>query len=275
MLVANMVWQIARRQLDFFEQIKWAHDNGFEAVSFHSCNCLNGGRGIAPDNISLNDLNRLKSVLSDFKSVDIHAPFENFDINLSSPNELIRKASVQCIKKSINFAAELNADTLTVHTGKMREYLSGNSAGAPLAESLFELEPELKKGDLMLGVEVDTPLGYELVRNVDLPHAGITLDTGHMCFDNGRGWREYGSIANVIREYHDKLVHMHFHDFNGGKDHLPLGQGEIDFREIIQALCEVGFEGSLCLELSPQYAEETDIIESKEILLNLISELKE
>lgn len=56
---------------------------------------------------------------------------------------------------------------------------------------------------------------------LESPVFGLNLDIGH-CH----------AIANAdeafFRQHEDKLIHMHGHDGLGKKDHLPLGEGEID-----------------------------------------------
>lgn len=52
----------------------------------------------------------------------------------------------------------------------------------------------------------------------------LTFDIGHSHSVNG--------IDETFRNRHlDKLFHMHAHDAKGGKDHLPLGTGEINISE--------------------------------------------
>ena len=53
------------------------------------------------------------------------------------------------------------------------------------------------------------------------PAFALTLDVGHeMCL----GYKD----SHVFERYPDKLAHMHLHDCDGKKPHLPLGEGKMD-----------------------------------------------
>lgn len=56
---------------------------------------------------------------------------------------------------------------------------------------------------------------------LECPAFGLTLDTGHdFCMGGVDGaW---------IRERGSRLYHIHLHDAEGKRNHLPLGQGELD-----------------------------------------------
>ena len=53
------------------------------------------------------------------------------------------------------------------------------------------------------------------------PVFGLTFDVGH---NHSCG----GMDEPYIREQKEKLYHMHLHDAQGGKNHLALGEGELD-----------------------------------------------
>ena len=271
MLIGNMAWKLGTKTLP--EQIIWAGKNDFKAVSFHTNKHLSGGGcGIDPETCHKNEFENLKKALEGFQQIDIHAPFDNFDVILTSLNERVRKASVDTINASVKFASRIKASTVTVHPGNANARIGLPKYSAVFLDSLNELEQVAAEYNIFIGVEVDTKPGYELVYGAGLPHVGLTLDTGHMCFENGRGYREFGTIENVIRKYADKLFHVHIHDYDGKHDHLPPRQGNIDFKEIIAALNAIKYTGNICLELSPLYAQEKEIIDSKKYLEELITE---
>lgn len=52
----------------------------------------------------------------------------------------------------------------------------------------------------------------------------LTLDIGHEhCSDK--------ADESFFERHADRVIHMHVHDAKGNKDHLPLGEGEIDLKE--------------------------------------------
>ena len=62
------------------------------------------------------------------------------------------------------------------------------------------------------------------------PEAGVLLDTGHA---HVNGW----DIPAVVKALGKRLVACHLHDNSGqGDEHLPIGQGSIDWRGYFKAI---------------------------------------
>jgi sugar phosphate isomerase/epimerase len=58
-------------------------------------------------------------------------------------------------------------------------------------------------------------------------------------------------IDTHIRRWHERLVNVHIEDMRSGvHEHLMFGEGEIEFRPIIEAFRAVGYAGALHVELS-------------------------
>ncbi len=54
----------------------------------------------------------------------------------------------------------------------------------------------------------------------------------------------------MIRQFGDRLHHLHVHDNKGQSDrHLPPGTGTINWREVVRALREVGYDETMTLEV--------------------------
>lgn len=83
----------------------------------------------------------------------------------------------------------------------------------------------------------------ELERLMTLTRIGFCPDTAHLAAGGG-------DPAAIIRKYPDRIRHVHLKDLR--KDpftFLPLGQGELDFPDIIQAIKESGYDSWLMVEL--------------------------
>ena len=92
-----------------------------------------------------------------------------------------------------------------------------------------------------LGVTVD-----EMKRVFDAipsPYFGLTLDVAHASLlPNG--------VESFINAMPDKIISTHISDNDMILDHhLPVGEGKIDFRKAFKQLIEVGFKGTLNIEL--------------------------
>lgn len=74
------------------------------------------------------------------------------------------------------------------------------------------------------------------------PAVGVCLDTGHTWL--GGSWRRFVEVAGA------RLTHVHIHDNHGYlDDHLPPGDGVLNWNEIRQSLDDAGFDGWAMLEL--------------------------
>jgi sugar phosphate isomerase/epimerase len=82
-----------------------------------------------------------------------------------------------------------------------------------------------------------------------LPALGMTLDLGH-----GQILSRPNAAFAFIARFPDRVRHVHLHDNHGGTGvqddvHLPIGQGRIDFPDILRALREAGYAAGLSLEV--------------------------
>jgi len=266
MRIGLMVWEIGER--GFFEQFKWAAAHGFEEIAFHTCPLLAPRRGIDPEAMTPDDWVRLKAVTAPFADVDIHAPFDNYDVSLVTPNERIREASLELLEETLRTAGRLKAKTVTVHTGPTGAAIPAQGQRRLLAESLMALDELAAALGVRIGLE--TTDEFDLFQQVTFESTGVTLDVGHLSFNGGEAYEPWGSLGGLIRHLGASIVHVHLHDYDGQRDHLPLGAGNIDFAEVISALKEIGYEGALCLELAPSPTIEEDYLRSRDQLRSLL-----
>lgn len=101
----------------------------------------------------------------------------------------------------------------------------------------FEPEP---------GMLVDTMDRYaHLAKRVDHPAFGLTLDVGHLhCLG------EVPTAPHAAR-WKERLWNIHIEDMRPGvHDHLPFGEGTMDFAEVFAGLRAAGYAGGLHVELS-------------------------
>ena len=82
-----------------------------------------------------------------------------------------------------------------------------------------------------------------------VPDAGFHLDIGHANLNLGLG--EPNRTAALLKAFSDRLAHVHISDNRGGPAdlHLPLGTGAIDWKGQARNLKEVGWDGTITLEV--------------------------
>ncbi len=198
----------------------------------------------------------------------VHAPV--WDLNIGSNNRKIRQVSIDEIITSLDFARELDASLVVVHPSpgilnmpvgewSKQEYemLTGDSRRIMaqennIVESLQKLADYAP--DVLIGVEnlVFPHEAYrsphemkDLIVRVNRSNVGLTLDVGHAQVSG----HNPASYIDVLR---DELYHVHLHDNYGTIDeHLPLGEGVIDYVGIIQLLRKIDYLGVVNLEFTP------------------------
>ena len=110
----------------------------------------------------------------------------------------------------------------------------GAAASIPIC-----LEPEP-------GMFVDSLAAYrELRRRLARDELGTTLDVGHLLVT------ESGAPHEHLAEFAATLKNVQLDDARRGvHEHLPLGEGEIDFAPLFAELRRLGYRGPVALELS-------------------------
>ncbi|MEM1514916.1 MAG: sugar phosphate isomerase/epimerase [Thermoproteota archaeon] len=186
-------------------------------------------------------------------SVSIHAPFA--DINIASTSPFIRNAIMRRLERSMRLSARLNPEYWVFHPG-IRSAISDIIPGLDWRinlDSVRSLLKEARKYGIRIAIEntpktfpfvikyvEDLERFYEEMGNEGL-ELGITLDVGHanIC----------GQLNEIMRLFHEKIVHVHLHDNNGDKDsHLGIGFGKIDWPNLIESLIGISYNGALVVE---------------------------
>jgi len=200
-------------------------------------------------------------------TVTAHLPL--WGLEPSWINERIRKASIETIIDSIK----------TIENFLHPEYYVFHIAGKQVSEftmlsykysfiknalkifskiavkSIFEIIDETDIDKRRIACEtIEFP--YDLTLNViNETGTSFLIDTGHVL----SGQCGEMNLYKMIEENVDKIVGFHIHDGyirKDGKgnviwrDHLPLGEGDLDVIRFFNLLKEIGFNGPLVFELS-------------------------
>jgi endonuclease IV len=71
-------------------------------------------------------------------------------------------------------------------------------------------------------------------------------------FDVGHAFSLRQDPAQQITELGKRIAHIHLSDSLGGDNHLPIGQGSIDFRKVFEALNKLNYSNSVILEANAE-----------------------
>jgi len=177
---------------------------------------------------------------------NIHGPIA--DMNIGSPSERLRKASIEELFRIICCCERLGIGCLTVHPGSAIAY--GDDIKARVREatrqSLEEIDDRLQGSELSVALENMPPASWsicydakELLSLISGTKIGICYDIGHAHIA--------GSTQSFL-ESDVPVINLHLHDNHGSSDeHLPLGSGNIDIEFILRALGE-RYKGDFIIE---------------------------
>ncbi|MEF8874349.1 MAG: sugar phosphate isomerase/epimerase family protein [Candidatus Thermoplasmatota archaeon] len=197
-------------------------------------------------------------------TLQLHAPLN--DINIASINQSIRRASVKEIKKSLRLASKVGADLVTVHPGLYSPLGRYCDNVLELSKrSLEELKSEAEDLDVQIAIE-NLPEMWLTLSNEPEEMRELTTELGlNFCLDIGHAY----TSDNLEDFLETSLVpaNVHLHDNVGEEDiHLPLGKGEIDWKQVIKSLDH--YEGNFVIEGRKMQ----ELVESKKLLKKLIND---
>jgi sugar phosphate isomerase/epimerase len=189
----------------------------------------------------------------------VHLPF--LWVDPASLNEPVRQASSQCLCQAVELTRPVEVSTYVLHLwglattqimmllehpaqrqGVLAEVMA--QAGRSLAKVCELLEPR----DLCVE-NLEAPPFDAALPLIEQYGVSICLDVGHLAWEGD-------SELEFLARHGDRVREVHLHDalsISTGprpqiRDHLPLGQGRIDYPAFLHRLQEIGYEGAVILE---------------------------
>jgi sugar phosphate isomerase/epimerase len=216
---------------------------------------------------------RLLRLLEPFPRRSLHAPF--IDAPLFTHNKRTRECAIEQVRETIDLAAFIGAEAIATHANR-RNALPAEAFWPELLDVYRRLgDYALARGrGVKLGVETGypeaAPTFARLVRAIDHPAVGATLDVGHVRsavpkdqWGTLEGIRMLNDrIAYLLDTLGDKVVHFHIHDVRRAdfRDHRALGDltdnGVVDFPRLLSHLARTSYAGLWILELEEPEREE-------------------
>ncbi|MEW2288864.1 sugar phosphate isomerase/epimerase family protein [Streptomyces sp. NPDC047841] len=173
--------------------------------------------------------------------------------SLLDPDPEARARRVDLLLRAVRVAADLGATAVHCFSGIVPPTDPGPApAWERLAVSLSPVLDAAEAAGVPLAVEPEpghllaTLADFHHLRRLlgDRPALGLTLDIGHcQCL-------EPLPPADCVRAAAPWLRHVQIEDMRRGvHDHLPFGEGEIDFPPVLAALAATGYRGLTVVEL--------------------------
>ncbi|MER7788286.1 sugar phosphate isomerase/epimerase family protein [Streptomyces sp. NPDC097640] len=184
--------------------------------------------------------------------------------SLLDPDPEARARRVDLLLRAVRVAADLGAHAVHCFSGIVPPDDDAATAWERLAAALTPVLEAADAAGVPLAVEPEpghllaTLADFHHLRGLlgDPPALGLTLDLGHcQCL-------EPLPPADCVRAAAPWLRHVQIEDMRRGvHDHLPFGEGEMDFPPLLAALAATGYQGLTVVELprhshaGPHYAE--------------------
>ncbi len=190
-------------------------------------------------------------------------------VNIADILPYYRKKGIKYILEIVSLANKIDASHITAHIGSFYWFPAEKSmrkkALDRFIKSVGSIMEECEKKKVCFALEnaVPLPFGSEyyylgdhledfhyIFSRLDSDYFQLCLDTGHANVGDG--------VLNYITEFSSRIRVIHYHDNKGDDDnHLPVGEGTVDWIKIAEALAKIEFTGpfiSECREIDPHEA---------------------
>lgn len=221
-------------------------DHGFRAIEVSTA-----PRHLRLDAAAIEDVGR-RIREAGLRVHSLHAPFGH-DVNFTSPDAGQRREALARLEQAAEALRMLGGGLYVMHPGgEDQRWIWDRDHRLQLSvEGLTTVWEQCRQRGLTLVVE--TPLPHLLGGQVEdfawilarLPDedVGVCLDTSHTSLG--------GCLFEVIERFGPRLVHVQASDNHGhADDHLPPGEGVIDWPRLVHALERVGYAGVFMLEVA-------------------------
>ncbi len=233
-------------ELEWKDRFQAAKDDGFAAVEFWDWR------------------NRdLKETKKAAENAEIIISGFNGDADYSLVDPAHKENYLEELKKSIDAAKTINAQSVTIHSNALGEggivvnsydNLSDTVKLCSMYDTLLACarlaeQEEINVNLEALNITTDhvgnflkyTQTGAEICRLIHSPRLKLLYDIYHMQINEG-------CICDTISSYIDQFGHIHAADAPGR--HEP-GTGEINYKKVLRHLEECGYSGFIGYELFP------------------------
>lgn len=221
------------------QSVEWADQLGYDFVEIY----LDG----SSERTSIDAAELGEACADAGLDVLVHLPF--LDLDLGTPRDRIREASIAEHEAGLDFAAELDAEKAVLHasTHATPPEWPESKTKPRILESVRELDAYAADRGIELCVENLPGIVYSIVdieEVLEETEASLTIDTGHARVSG----YDAAQTARFIETHRDRISHVHVNDARGPKDeHVPVGSGNTDFKTIFEPLV-ADWEGTLSVE---------------------------
>ncbi|MGI6617593.1 MAG: sugar phosphate isomerase/epimerase family protein [Saccharofermentanales bacterium] len=185
-----------------------------------------------------------------------------WNYNIASDDPIIRRKSKEIVEKQLSTAALLGADSILVIPGMVgSDFALGKTIPYERAyensqEVLSSIIPFARDCKVSMAIEnvwnkfLLSPLEMRrFIDEINSPFLGAYFDIGNILY--------IGYPDDWIRTLGNRIKKIHFSDFKKGGGTLAsfcdLLEGDVDYRAVMSALRDTGYDDYVTLEMFPNY----------------------
>lgn len=205
----------------------------------------------------------IKEIVDKLHKANLEVSAYDITNNFVRPNEEDRKAEVEKVLEGIRVAKAINANTVRVFCGDIREGLIYEECFDWIIEGLQESAKVAEKEKIVLAIENHGLLAgksqqiQEIIKAVNSPYVKSTFDTGNFLL-------VHEDPANAFDRIKQDIAHVHFKDFREKEVHETVkgfrstegkeligvipGDGKVDLTYIVEGLKKQDYQGWLSIE---------------------------
>ena len=201
------------------------------------------------------------------EAYSFHAPFADH-IDMSSLDAGTRANALKEMLDAAEAAAILRVHYLVVHPGPESAMIPPRGETLQRMENVVGVLNQLARRCHALGIScvLENKLPHLLFGKtsdilwildaLDSIEVGACLDTGHAAIS--------GDLHNLVLKLAGHLKMIHANDNRGvHDDHLPPGDGRIDWESLLREMGRIGFEGVFILELAGMIEPDVTMINAR------------
>lgn len=240
--------------------------SGIDWIAERRINCEIYADGSALDHYTEDEIGKINAVFekNGIKKI-VHGPF--LDLNPGSRDPRLKDLTLERFVAAFDFCGKINANHIVLHSGFDPVFYK-DASDLFLSLSMPVWKEALKAAEakkIVIAIEnsidPDPEAVVGLLRELNSPSVEACFDAGH--------YYAFGKMSpfDALNWYPDGSIgELHLSDNKGDFDtHLPLGEGDIDFRKLLSEVWKKGREPIITSE--PHSKE--DIERNLEYLISL------
>ncbi len=205
----------------------------------------------------------IKGIVENLERNNLEVSAYDITNNFVHQKKIERKAEVEKVIEGIRVAKELNANTVRVFCGDIREGLIYEECFDWIIEGLKESAKIAEQEKIVLAVENHGLLAgkslqiHEILRAVNSPYVKSTFDTGNFLLVHEEPTKAFDRLKQEIahvhfKDFREKHTHESVKGFRSteGKELIGVipGDGKVDLTSIVAGLKEYGYQDWLSIE---------------------------